>query len=338
MEQAVGGGIETPCSRHGLRDPCAANLGIYLGGKIMSRVHALMGAESVGARPTVRRIGLVDLKDALVGGIDDFLVMPRHAVFLCLIYPIVGLILARVIFGYDILPALFPLAAGFALVGPFAALGFYELSRRREAGLDVSWHDAFDVLHSPSRGAIALLGLLLLIVFVLWIAVAQAIYISTFGYEPAASIPHFLRQVFTTPAGWTLIVLGNGVGFLFAVAVLSISVISFPLLLDRDVGAVEAVLTSVRAVAANPITMAAWGLIVAVLLLIGSIPLFFGLALVVPVLGHATWHLYRRVIEPSPYPRQEYPHQPHRPGKRRYAAQFPAALLGGEDSAPPAQP
>jgi uncharacterized membrane protein len=301
----------------------------------MAQVHALMRAESAGARPTVRRIGLVDLKDALVGGIDDFLVMPTHAVFLCLIYPIVGLILARVIFGYDILPALFPLAAGFALVGPFAALGFYELSRRREAGLDVSWHDAFDVLHSPSRGAIALLGLLLLVIFVLWIAVAQAIYIATFGYEPAASIPHFLRQVFTTPAGWTLIVLGNGVGFLFAVAVLSISVISFPLLLDRDVGAVEAVLTSVRAVAANPVIMAAWGLIVAVLLLIGSIPLFFGLAIVMPVLGHATWHLYRRVVEPSPYPRQEHPHQPHRPGKRRYAAQFPAALLGGEDSAPP---
>jgi uncharacterized membrane protein len=290
----------------------------------MSQVHALMGAESARARPVVRKISLADLKDALVGGIDDFLVMPTHAVFLCLIYPIVGLILARVILGYDILPLFFPLAAG-----------FYELSRRREAGLDVSWQDAFDVLHSPSRGAIALLGLLLLAIFVLWIALAQAIYIATFGYEPAASIPHFLRQVFTTPAGWTLIFVGNGVGFLFAVAVLSISVISFPLLLDRDVGAVEAALTSVRAVAANPVTMAAWGLIVAVLLVIGSIPMFFGLAVVVPVLGHATWHLYRRVVEPSPFPRQEHPHEPHRPGKRRYAAQFPAALLGGEDSAPP---
>ena len=303
----------------------------------MSQVHALMGGESARPRPTVRTIGLIDLKDALVGGIDDFLVMPTHAVFLCLIYPIVGLILARLILGYDILPLLFPLAAGFALVGPFAALGFYELSRRREAGLDVSWQDAFDVLHSPSRGAIGLLGFLLLVLYVIWIALAQAIYIASFGYQPAASIPHFLGQIFTTPAGWMLIVLGNGVGFLFAVAVLSISVVSFPLLLDRDVGAVEAVLTSVRAVAANPVTMAAWGLIVAILLLLGSIPLFFGLAIVVPVLGHATWHLYRRVVEPSPYPRQEHPHQPQRPGKRRYAAQFPAALLGGEDSAPPAQ-
>src|SRR5437763_5230756 len=152
---------------------CAASLGGNLGAKSMSRAHALMGAESVRTRPSVRTIGLVDLKDALVGGIDDFLVMPSHAVFLCLIYPIVGLVLARAILGYDILPLLFPLAAGFALVGPFAALGFYELRRRREQGLETSWENAFDVLHSPSRGAIGALALLLLIVFCLWIAAAQ---------------------------------------------------------------------------------------------------------------------------------------------------------------------
>ena len=198
--------------------------------------------------------------------------MPTHAVFLCLIYPIVGLLLARLTLGYEVLPLLFPLAAGFTLLGPFAAIGLYELSRRREQGLDASWQDAFDVLRSPSRGAIAALGLLLLAIFVIWIAVAQAIYIANFGYEPAASIPDFLHQVFTTPAGRMLIIVGNLVGFLFALAVLTISVVSFPLLLDRDVGAVEAVLTSVRVVAANPVMMAIWGLIVAGLLVIGSLP------------------------------------------------------------------
>jgi uncharacterized membrane protein len=170
----------------------------------------------------------------------------------------------------------------------------YELSRQREQGLNPSWQNAFDVLHSPSRGAIAALGFLLLVIFVLWVAVAQAIYIATFGYQPAASVPDFVRQVFNTPAGWKLIIIGNGIGFLFALVVLAISVVSFPLLLDRDVGAVEAVLTSLRAVAANPIPMAVWSLIVAGLLVIGSVPFFVGLAVVLPVLGHATWHLYRR--------------------------------------------
>ena len=252
---------------------------------------------------------------------------PRHAVFLCLIYPIVGVLLARLTLGYEVLPLLFPLAAGFTLLGPFAAIGLYELSRRREQGLDASWQDAFDVLRSPSRGAIAALGLLLLTIFVIWIAVAQAIYVAYFGYEPAASIPHFLDQVFTTPAGRMLMIVGNLVGFLFALGVLTISVISFPLLLDRDVGAVEAVLTSVRVVARNPLMMAIWGLIVAGLLLIGSLPLFFGLAVVVPVLGHSTWHLYRKVVEPDPNPHQVLP----RPARsRHYAAQFPAALFTGE--------
>ncbi|TMJ99528.1 MAG: DUF2189 domain-containing protein, partial [Alphaproteobacteria bacterium] len=119
----------------------------------MAQLHVLMGADTIRARPVIRTIGLADLKDALTRGFADFSAIPTHAVFLCLIYPIVGLVLARAILGYALLPLLFPLAAGFALVGPFAAIGFYELSRRREQGHDISWEDAFDVLHSPSRDA-----------------------------------------------------------------------------------------------------------------------------------------------------------------------------------------
>src|SRR5207247_10002993 len=166
------------------------------------------------------------------------------------------------------------LAAGLAFLGPFVGNRFCELRRQREQGLAPSWPDAFDVLHSPSRAAIAALGFLLLAIFVFWLGVAEAIYIESFGHESAASIPNFVGEVFTTRAGWTLIIVGNGIGFLFALAVLIISVVSFPFLLDRDVGAVEAVLTSVRAVAANPAPMAFWGLLLAGLLGVGPLPFF----------------------------------------------------------------
>ena len=262
----------------------------------MAQSHVITGAAENSTAPQIRKIGLADLRYALARGLDDFLAMPSHAVFLCLIYPVAGFVMARLVLGYNVLPLLFPLAAGFALVGPFAAIGLYEMSRRREAGLDVSWRHALDVLRSPSIGAIAALGLLLVAIFLTWIAVAQAIYVANFGYTPAAAMSGFIQQVFTTPAGWALIVVGNGVGFLFAVLVLTLSVVSFPLLLDRDVGAATAILTSARAVMANPFSMAVWGLIVAVLLAVGSLPALIGLAVVMPVLGHATWHLYRRAV------------------------------------------
>ena len=155
------------------------------------------------------------------------------------------------------------------------------------------------MFRSPSIGAIAVLGLMLVAIFLVWVAVAQSIYVAYFGYTPAAAMSGFLHQVLTTPAGWGLIIVGNGVGFLFAVLALTLSVVSFPLLLDRDVGAATAILTSVRAVLANPLAMAAWGLIVAALLALGSLPALLGLTVVLPVLGHATWHLYRRVVEPD---------------------------------------
>jgi uncharacterized membrane protein len=290
----------------------------------MAYSHILVGASESPARPVVRRVAPADLSHSLARGIDDFTAMPSHAVFLCVIYPLLGLLLIGLTLGYSMLPLAFPIAAGFALIGPLAAIGLYELSRRREAGLNSSSRHAFDVLHSPSLGAIVALGFLLMSIFLLWLVVAEAIYIANFGYTPPASIGQFLRDVFTTRAGWTLIVVGTGTGFLFAVAALSIGAVSFPLLLDRDVGAAVALLTSIRVVLKNPVTMGLWGFIVAALLVVGSIPFFLGLTVVMPVLGHATWHLYRRAVEPDPNPHPDY-----RPRERphRYAADFPSALF-----------
>jgi uncharacterized membrane protein len=277
------------------------------------------------ATPVIRSIHLSDLRDALALGWDDFKAVPSHAIILCVIYPVLGLVMARMVLGYSVLPLLFPLAAGFALIGPFAALGLYELSRRRERGEEASaWH-AFGVLRAPSFGAMLALGTMLLTLFVVWVATANAIYVAIFGHTPAASIPDFVSRIFTTSDGYKLILVGCGVGFLFAVVALCTSVVAFPLMLDRHATAPDAIRTSLRVVLKNPVAMAAWGLIVAALLVIGSLPLFVGLAVVLPVLGHATWHLYRKVVEPDPNPPQE--EEPHLRKGHRYAADFPANLF-----------
>jgi uncharacterized membrane protein len=281
-------------------------------------------AQDSAGGTTIRTIGLSDLRRALQLGWEDFKAVPSHAIILCVIYPVLGLVLARAVFGYAVLPLLFPIAAGFALVGPFAALGLYELSRRRELGDQPSAWDALEVLRSPSFGAMLGLGTLLLALFVTWVATAQTIYVSVFGYGGASSFDEFTREVLTTPQGWWLIGVGCGVGFLFALVALCIAVVSFPLMLDRHAGALEAMVTSLRVVGHNPLTMAAWGLIVAALLAIGSLPFFLGLAVVIPVLGHATWHLYRAAVAIDPNAR---PVAPRPPRERRPAADFPANLF-----------
>jgi uncharacterized membrane protein len=272
--------------------------------------------------PIVRTLQLDDLKTALRRGLEDFKAVPSHAVILCIIYPVLGLVLARLVLGYAVMPLLFPLAAGFALVGPFAAIGLYELSRRRESGEDASAWQAFEVLRSPSFGGMLGLGVLLLAMFVTWIATAQAIYEMTFGNAPAAAMPDFVRRVLTTPEGWMLILVGCGAGFLFALVALCVSVVSFPMMLDRHSSAADAMVTSLRVALANPLVIATWGLIVAALLVVGTIPLFLGLAVVIPVLGHATWHLYRLAVEPDTRPRYEPP-----PKVRHPAADFPVSLF-----------
>jgi len=286
------------------------------------REYGLRAAATAPA-PVIRKIQLSDLHDALRLGWDDFKAVPSHAIVLAVVYPILGLVLARLVLGYSVLPLLFPLAAGFALVGPFAAIGLYELSRRRELGEEPSAWQAVNVLYSPSFGAMLGLGVLLLTIFAVWLATAQSIYVSMFGNEPAAEIPNFINRILTTAQGWELIVVGCGVGFLFAVVALCISVVSFPMMLDRHAGAFDAMTTSLRVVGQNPVPMAAWGLIVAALLVVGSIPMFLGLAVVVPLLGHSTWHLYRKVVQPDP---NMAPLPP--PEKiKRSAADFPVSLF-----------
>lgn len=258
--------------------------------------HVLTRLDDPEHPPQVKDIRYRDLKRALSLGIDDFMAHPTHVMFLCILYPIVGLILSRLIFGYQIVPLLFPLMAGFTLMGPILAIGLYEMSRRREKGLEAGWKHVFDVLKSPSIGGIGVLTGILTVIFVGWLAIAQKVYEASFGAGVPDGFFPFLEAIFTTPAGWQVILVGCGIGFFFACTVLTISVVAMPMLLHRNVGVAKAIQVSIKATFANWMCMSTWGLLVTGGMILGSLPFFMGLAIVMPILGHSTWHLYRRVI------------------------------------------
>ena len=247
----------------------------------------------------VRTISNADVNAALREGFDDFLEMRGDLLFVGLLYPLVGIVAATAIIGGPLLPLLFPIIAGVGLLGPIAAVGFYEMARRREAGQTSNWSHFLDVRKRPSAEDIGAVAALLLAVFATWLLAAGALYVALWGWDSPASIGAFVSRLFTTPEGWALIVLGNLIGLAFAALVLSISVVSLPMLVDCDIKASEAVATSVRAARANKGPVLRWGVIVAALLVLGSIPLFIGLAVVLPWLGYATWHLYGKLVDRS---------------------------------------
>lgn len=272
------------------------------GAKLFGRAGHDLGvaAQGLGGQsavtPVVRRIGREDLRAALRAGVSDFAAMRTDVAVMCLLYPVIGAVLVYLALNQSLAFIVFPLVSGFALIGPAVAIGLYEMSKRRAAGEQVNWATALNVLTSPSFGAIVVLALMLLGTFTLWLVVAWGIWLATMGGVPPTTLTAFATEVLTTSRGWALILIGVPVGFLFALAVLAISVVSFPMLIDRPVGLPVAVVTSVRVARENPVTVATWGLIVAVLLVVASVPLLLGLAVVLPILGHATWHLYRRAV------------------------------------------
>lgn len=261
----------------------------------LSQATVSTGRDHAVDMPRVQRIDSEDLRDALRKGLEDMGYFRSDVIFVCLVYPMIGLLLAAAAVQGS-LHLLFPILSGFALVGPVAAVGLYEMSRRREAGMETDWSALADVVRSPRFGAILALALFHLVIFMAWIMAANLIFKATLGSETLWTLGSFAQAVTGTAEGWAMIGLGMAVGFVFATAVLAISAVSFPLLLDRDVGLVQAVVTSVRVLRRNPETMALWGLIVASGLLLGALPALLGLVLVMPLLGHASWHLYRAAV------------------------------------------
>jgi uncharacterized membrane protein len=245
----------------------------------------------------VKRIGTADLHWALAEGWADFRERRGDILVLALLYPLMGVITAAIFLHDALTPLFFPLVAGLSILGPAAATGFYELARRREAGLSSNWNHFLDPLNGRSRWPLALLTGGLLALFTVWLLFAWAIYSATLGSQPITGLGDFIRRLFSTPQGWALIVLGNLAGFVLAAITLVCSLVAFPMVVDRPVDAFTAVETSVQAARLNPSAVATWGLWIAGLLVLGAIPAFLGLAVVLPVVGYATWHLYTRLVQ-----------------------------------------
>jgi uncharacterized membrane protein len=250
----------------------------------------------------VRKISNEDLRLSLRQGLDDFLDLRGDLIFAGLIYTFIGIAAVVMTTNGPLMPFFLPVVAGVGLLGPVAAVGFYELARRREKGEDVHWFNFLDVRKRPSVDDMGIVAGMLLAIFALWLIAAGILYVALFGWATPTSVPEFVATVFTTPRGWALIVGGAIVGAIFGWIVLALSVVSLPMLVDCDVNAAEAVSASWRAAHANKPQMIRWGLTVVVLLVLGSIPLFVGLALVLPWLGYSTWHLYTRLVDRDSIP------------------------------------
>jgi uncharacterized membrane protein len=254
------------------------------------------------AQIPVRTIGDADLRFALRQGLNDFLDMRGDVLLGGLIYTLVGIAAVVMTTNGPLMPYFVPVVAGVGLLGPVAAVGFYELARRREDGHRSNWSHFFDVIKRPAADDMGVVAALLLLIFLAWLIAAAALYAALFGWATPTSVTQFFGMIFTTPRGWALIVAGGVVGAAFGWIVLALSVASLPMLVDCDVTAAEAVSASWRAAHENKAELFRWGIVVTALLILGSIPLFVGLAFVLPWLGYATWHLYTRLIDRGAIP------------------------------------
>lgn len=272
----------------------AQNLGMTSAHVSDSVAH--LSSDENSSTPVVNTLEISDLHAALKAGIEDFAACRSDAMFLILCYPLIGLGLVILSVQINLLPLIFPMILGFALVGPAASVGLYQMSARRAAGFQPRWSDALNVLRSPALLSIMTLGFYLAVLLTAWLLVANGIYARTLGPEAPSSITSFILSIVQQPEGWQMMFWGGISGFVFAVSALAVSLVSFPLLLERNIGLPVAVATSIKVVRKNPRVTLIWGGFVSLAVLLGSVPAFAGLILVVPILGHASWHLYRRAV------------------------------------------
>lgn len=249
--------------------------------------------------PVVQRIKAADIAEALIRGLRDFQALPLYGLAFGALYAAGGIAILLCLTAFGMVYLAYPLAAGFAMIGPFVAVGLYEVSRRRETGRPMSVAAIWAAI--TSRGEIGWMAFVTLFVFVVWMYQVRLLLALLLGLNASfASLQEFISVVLTTNEGLLFLAIGNAVGAALSLILFSLTVVSFPLLLDRDVDFVTAMITSVRAVVTSPLPMIGWAALIVVLLAVSAMPYFLGLVVTLPVLGHATWHLYRRIIAPVP--------------------------------------
>lgn len=248
--------------------------------------------------PVVRMITAADIADALGQGMRDFQKAPRFGLLFGGIYAAGGISIVLSLTALGMTYLAYPLAAGFALIGPFVAGGLYEVSRRLESGEELSLGSIWKAVRA--RSEIGWMAFVTVFIFVMWMYQVRFLMALFLGINANFStLAEFFSVVLTTSEGLMFLAVGNVVGALLSLLLFSVTVISFPLVLDRDVDIVTAMITSIRTVAANPWVMLGWALVIAAVLVVSVLPFFLGLIVTLPVLGHATWHLYRRAIAPE---------------------------------------
>ncbi|WP_334148808.1 DUF2189 domain-containing protein [Hyphomicrobium sp.] len=248
--------------------------------------------------PIVRGITRADVVDALAAGTRDFQAAPGYGLALGGLCALTGLAVVVTLFVAGLPYLAYPIAAGFALIAPTLAVFLYEVSRRLSNNDTLAFRDVWRTV--MGRKEVRWMGFMTIFVFVMWMYQVRLLMALFLGYSGmAATLEAFLTTVLTTTPGLIFLLIGNVIGAVFSTVLFSLSVVSFPLVLDRDVDFVTAMITSVRAVMLNPGPMLVFGLIIAAALVLSVLTGFLGLVIAMPVIGHATWHLYKRVIAPE---------------------------------------
>lgn len=249
--------------------------------------------------PGVNRVTAGDIAASLRAGVSDFLARPVMSGFFGLFYASFGLLFVWCLVWLGQVWMIIPAIVGFPLVAPFAAAGLYEMSRRLETGERFGWAEILTVMADQRRREMGWMAFVTLFIFWVWMYQVRlwlAIILQDSSFSDLAG---FLDIVFFTPEGWTFLAVGTCAGALLSAALFSVTVVAMPMLLDRDIDFVSAMLTSVRVVTENPVVMLSWAAIISVTMLVSLVPAFLGLIVTLPILGHTTWHLYRRAVAPA---------------------------------------